>query len=80
VPVDGRDWDRLGDDAERWTVWLGNRAFMRMEEGHCAALVRERSGRWACSVYVHRPEVCRALERGSAACEAELVRKLPVLR
>ena len=38
VPVKGDDWTRLGADAERWAVFVNNRAFMRMVEGHCAAL------------------------------------------
>lgn len=36
--VNGADWERLGDDAARVAHFVGNRAFMRMVDGHCAAL------------------------------------------
>lgn len=78
APVSGDDWSRLGDDAERVTHWIANRAFMRIELGRCVALER-RGARLACAIYERRPEVCRALERGSPACEAEIARKGPVL-
>lgn len=73
--VDGDDWSRLGEDAERVAWFVGNRAYLRMRNGHCAAL-RERSaadgGReWWCSIYERRPRVCRELGRGSPECEAE---------
>ena len=32
-------------------------------------------GEGCCTIYERRPEVCRALDRGSPACEAEIVRK-----
>lgn len=72
VPVDGRDWERLGGDADRLALFIGNRAFMRMRDGHCAALiVKPLTGEFICSVYERRPQVCRDLARGSPACEAE---------
>jgi Fe-S-cluster containining protein len=67
----GDDHARLGEAAERLTVFVGNRCYMRMEQGHCAALARDAAGRFACTVYAQRPAVCRELERGSPACEAE---------
>jgi Fe-S-cluster containining protein len=81
--VTGDDYSRLGDDAERLVVFLGNQAFMRMRidrgEGpvsRCAALtVDVPSGRFLCSVYERRPQVCRDLERGSPPCEGERMTK-----
>jgi Fe-S-cluster containining protein len=76
--VTGDDHERLGDEAESLVVFLGNRAYMRVEReggvGRCAALVVE-NGRFSCSVYERRPAVCRDLGRGSPACEAERILK-----
>ncbi len=74
VRVLGEDHARLGEAAERLSHFIGNQCFMRMEHGHCAALVVE-AGMFVCSVYADRPGVCRTLRAGSAACEAELVLK-----
>jgi Fe-S-cluster containining protein len=71
VRVSGDDHARLGDRAASLVHFIGNRAYMQMAEGRCAALALDQAGRWLCSVYDHRPEVCRALERGSRACSAE---------
>jgi Fe-S-cluster containining protein len=75
VRVTGDDHARLGEDAERMSVFVGNRCYMRMESEHCAALVIAPSGTFHCSVYEHRPAVCRELERGSGACTAEREQK-----
>lgn len=75
VRVSGDDYARLGDRAEALTHFIGNRCYMRMAQGHCAALTVARQGPLACTVYGERPEICRALERGSAACEGELALK-----
>ncbi|MFT3922752.1 MAG: YkgJ family cysteine cluster protein [Myxococcales bacterium] len=75
VPVTGDDHARLGDNAEALTVFIGNRCYMRMEQGHCAALQLTRDGAFICSVYPQRPETCRELARGGAACQAELQHK-----
>jgi Fe-S-cluster containining protein len=32
VPVDGADYERLGDDAESLVVWFGARAFLRLAQ------------------------------------------------
>jgi Fe-S-cluster containining protein len=81
--VTGDDYERLGDDAARLVVFLGNQAFMRLVRmddvaggtarvGHCAALVVDPSaGTFLCSVYDRRPDVCRDLDRGSPACAGE---------
>lgn len=77
--VTGADWSRLGDEAERLAHFIGNRAYMRMAEGRCAALEPRRAGDGAteyfCTVYARRPQVCRELGRGSPECEGELARK-----
>ena len=77
----GDDWERLGPDAERVAHFIGHRAFMRMQAGRCVALVEEPApdgGVWyVCAIYERRPQVCRDLERGSPACEAERIRKGP---
>jgi Fe-S-cluster containining protein len=76
VRVTGDDHARLGDDAERLTVFAGNRAYMRMEDGRCAALrIDARAGRFVCTVYERRPDACRDLGRGSSACRGELATK-----
>lgn len=71
VAVTGDDYARLGDDAERCVVFDGNRAFMRMALGRCAAL-RIDGARFLCSVYESRPDTCRELARDSAECEGEI--------
>lgn len=76
VRVSGDDHARLGDRAEELTSFDGNRACMRMVEGHCAALhIEGNAGRFVCSVYETRPDVCRELARGSGACRGEIAMK-----
>jgi len=76
VPVTGDDHERLGSEAARWTRFVGNKCYMHMQDGHCAALVRESgSGRMLCGIYEQRPQVCRDLERSSPVCAAERLRK-----
>ncbi len=80
VPVTGDDWSRLGSEVEQWTHWRGNQAFMRMTNGHCAALAVETTDhglRFVCQVYDRRPQTCRDLARGSVQCEADLILKAP---
>lgn len=72
IRVTGDDRARLGEDlAERFTDFVGHRCFMRLEDGHCAALEVRPEGVFACAVYDRRPAVCRHLARGSAACNGE---------
>lgn len=75
VAVTGDDWSRLGPQAERLAHFIGHRAFMRMANGHCAALSLRRTPSGApdffCTIYEQRPRVCRDLARGSPQCEAE---------
>jgi len=76
VRVSGDDFARLGDRAEALAVFIGNRAYMRMEGGHCAALHVEReSRRFVCTIYDDRPATCRELERGSRECLGEIATK-----
>ena len=84
--VTGDDHRRLGDDAERLVLWIGNEAYMRLEPVNdalhapvngplhrCAALtIDPLTGTFACSIYETRPDVCRDLARGSGACRGEI--------
>lgn len=76
VRVSGADWARLGADAERVTHFIGHRAYMRLTDGHCAALRPRRAHdgatEWFCTIYDRRPQICRDLARGSPACLGEL--------
>ncbi|MFT3868697.1 MAG: YkgJ family cysteine cluster protein [Nibricoccus sp.] len=79
VRVSGADWTRLGDDAGRYAYFIGHRAYMNMEEGHCAALEiqigSEGTREYICRVYDRRPQICRDLERGSPQCAGERLLK-----
>jgi len=74
VEVTGNDHDRLGEEGQPLTHFVGNRCYMRMEGGHCVALTRV-GRRFACSIYERRPATCRELHRGSPACKAEITLK-----
>jgi uncharacterized protein len=72
VRVFGCDFDRMDDRARAFTHFIGNRAYLRLDEGHCAALVVGADGpSFVCSIYEMRPDVCRSLERGSGACRSD---------
>ena len=76
VRATGDDYARLGERADELVHFDGNRAYMRMVDGHCAALrVDHGSGRFVCSAYETRPQTCRDLARGSGACLGELATK-----
>jgi uncharacterized protein len=76
VRVSGGDHARLAERAEELVWFDGNRAYMRMIDGHCGALTIEvASGRFVCSAYATRPQICRDLARGSSACRGELAAK-----
>jgi Fe-S-cluster containining protein len=76
VPVTGDDYARLGDLATTLVEWEENRAYMRIEDGHCAALRVDLAQRqFVCTVYEARPETCRALARGSPECAGERATK-----
>jgi Fe-S-cluster containining protein len=80
VRVTGEDWARLGDEAEHRAQFIGHRAYMRMADGHCAALELRRTpeGRpeFFCTLYERRPQVCRDLARGSPECAGERARQI----
>jgi len=77
VRVTGADWARLGADAERLAHFAGrgHEAFMRMRDGHCAALDVRSGGEFFCTIYERRPQTCRDLGRGSPECRGELAMK-----
>jgi Fe-S-cluster containining protein len=69
VRLSGEDHARLRpDERARLTFFHGNRCYMLMQEGHCAALAVE-GGRYVCTVYERRPQLCRDYERGGPACD-----------
>jgi Fe-S-cluster containining protein len=73
VRVTGADYSRLEARVDELTHFDGNRCYMNMHEGHCAALVIDSATRrFVCSIYETRPSTCRDLERASAACRGEL--------
>lgn len=75
VRVTGDDWARLGERADAVAHFIGHRAFMRMRDGHCAALeIRPDAAGEAdyfCTIYERRPQICRDLARGSPECAGE---------
>jgi Fe-S-cluster containining protein len=73
VRVSGDDWARLGADAATLAHFIGHRAYLKMRDGHCAALeIRGRTAtEFFCTIYERRPQICRDLARGSPACEGE---------
>jgi len=79
VRVTGEDWARLGDDAGRWAHFIGHRAYLRMHDGHCAALETRPSPEggtiYFCAAYERRPQTCRDLQRGSPECAGERATK-----
>jgi hypothetical protein len=80
VRVTGADWTRLGAAADELAHFIGHRAYLRMRDGHCAALevrpAADGTRGYFCSIYDRRPQTCRDLERGSPQCEAEVMRKV----
>lgn len=78
VPVDGDDYERLGEVAATLTQFIGNRCYMRMNDGHCAALRLCEDGNFVCAAYASRPRICRDLARGGPACAVELAEKRPL--
>ena len=76
VRVTEADWLRLGDAAEHMARRVGGQAYMRMADGHCAAMhittSRGEPPSFFCELYERRPQVCRDLKRGGPACQTEL--------
>jgi hypothetical protein len=73
IRVFGVDLERMGERARAFTDFDGHRCYMRMEGGHCTALVVDPDSplRFTCAIYEQRPDACRWLERGSGACRGE---------
>jgi len=84
VRVSESDLRRLGAEAHVWAREVGGKAYMRMEEGHCLALhITNPKGQlpvYHCQIYERRPQVCRELARGKAACRTELLAKEAAVR
>jgi len=73
VRVDGADHSRIGVAVDTLTHFDGNRCYMNMYEGHCAALAIELgTGQFVCSIYETRPSICRELQRSSPSCQGEI--------
>ncbi len=76
MTVTGDDHARLAERADELAWFDGNRAYMKMVDGHCGALVVDAAtSRFVCGAYETRPETCRELARGSAACRGEIATK-----
>ncbi len=77
--VTGDDHSRLatlGERAPELVQFIGNRAYMRIVDGRCAALEIDRANRrFVCTVYAVRPTICRELGRGSPECRGEIATK-----
>ncbi len=75
IRVFGVDLERMDDRARAYTDFDGHRCFMRIEDGHCSALVIDPDAAggptFKCAIYAERPDCCRWLERGSGACRGE---------
>jgi Fe-S-cluster containining protein len=62
--------DRCGMSARtvgRYVVRLQGRVYLRMQQGHCAAL-HARQGHFSCRIYSERPKVCHVVEPGNREC------------
>jgi Fe-S-cluster containining protein len=53
--------------SSRYVVRASGRVWMRMVNGHCAAL-KARQGHFSCRIYGSRPNVCHVVEAGSREC------------
>jgi hypothetical protein len=69
--VTGEDHARLGEYAYSHAVFIEHRCYMRMREECCAALQILACGKFICSVYERRPEICREIVPGGPVCQAE---------
>ena len=73
MAVTGDDHARFAERAEELAWFDGNRAYMKMVDGHCGALVVDAAtSRFVCGAYETRPDTCRDLARGSGACRGEI--------
>ena len=51
----------------RYVHRVGERLYLRMLHGHCAAL-HARQGHYSCRIYSMRPQPCHVVEAGSREC------------
>jgi Fe-S-cluster containining protein len=58
---------RLGALASEASHERDGQYYLVMKDGRCAQL-EHAHGEWVCGIYPRRPEACRELSRGSAAC------------
>lgn len=70
VPLTGADRTRLALAAPGLIRAEEGAHYLAMSDGHCAAL-RIEAGAFVCSIYAHRPAVCRELDRGTPPCREE---------
>jgi Fe-S-cluster containining protein len=68
VSVTALDLNRMsGRTQGRMVVKRRDRMFLKMVQGHCAAL-HARQGHFSCRMYAERPAPCRIVEPGSREC------------
>jgi len=68
VSVNGADLCRFdGRTLGRYVVRRRDRVFLRMVQGHCAAL-HARQGHFSCRIYSMRPTPCHVVEAGGREC------------
>jgi Fe-S-cluster containining protein len=68
VSVNGADLSRFdGRTLGRYVVRRHDRVFLRMVQGHCAAL-HARQGHFSCRIYSMRPTPCHVVEAGGREC------------
>jgi Fe-S-cluster containining protein len=68
VAVTGIDLNRMSPRTQgRMVVKRRDRMFLKMVQGHCAAL-HARQGHFSCRMYAERPSPCHIVEAGSREC------------
>jgi len=70
VSVTDPDFDAMSRQTRaRLVVRKGERRYLKMLHGHCAAL-RARQGHYSCRIYGERPLPCHTVAAGSRECLA----------
>jgi hypothetical protein len=72
VPLSVEDLERLAQAGEALAHTESGQAYMRMDDGFCAALERFPGGA-RCTIYEQRPELCREFRQGSSECRSVLI-------
>ncbi len=66
------DLERMGPFREKFSEPVGGAVYLRMSEGHCAALMLDSKERtFKCAMYEVRPDACRVFERGGGQCRSD---------